>query len=145
MQNQGFSLFEMLVVLLILGILLSFTYPSYQMYWTRAHRLEGQIAVLDLANKMEQYFTKYGTYAQASIGSHSEHDVLSTALTTQGWYALSIQTASETHYSLQAIPQNSQAQQDMRCQTLQINDQGIQSIASGPGGNPTGDWEYCWR
>ncbi len=144
MRNQGFSLLEMLIVMLILSILLSFAYPSYQMYWTRAYRLEGQIAILNLANKMEQSFAQYGTYALASIGTNSEHDVLSTALTSQGWYVLNIQSASDTHYTLQAIPQNSQAQQDKQCQTLQINDQGIQSMVPGPGGSPTGTWETCW-
>lgn len=144
MQDHGFSLLEMVIVLLILGILLSFAYPSYQSYWIKAHRLEGQMALLELANKMEQYFAQYGTYAQASIGSHTEHDVLSAPQTAEGWYILSIHLATAEHYCLQAIPQHSQAQQDQRCQSLQLTDQGIQSVVPGPAGHPTGTWEECW-
>lgn len=139
MQNRGFTLLEMLIVLLIAGILLSFAFPSYQTYWTRAHRLEGQMGLLDLANQMELYYAKYGTYTDAVIGSGTEHDVMSESLTTEGWYKLVIQSASATHFNLQAIPQNTQAQQDTLCQTLQFNDQGIQSIVGG-----TGAWAECW-
>ena len=144
MQNSGFSLLEMLIVMLIFGIILSFAYPSYQTYLIRAHRLEGQMALLDLANHMEQYFAQYGTYAEATIGTHSERDVLSTALTSQGYYTLAIQNATETHFEIQAIPQRTQALGDTQCQTLQFNDQGMQDIASGPAGSPTGSWEECW-
>ena len=144
MQNKGFSLLEMLIVILIFGIILSFAYPSYQTYLIRAHRLEGQMALLDLANHMEQYFAQYGTYAEASVGTHSERDVLSTALTSQGYYTLVIQNATDTHFEIQAIPQGTQAQGDKQCQTLQFNDQGIQGIVSGPVGNPAGNWEECW-
>ena len=144
MQNPGFSLLVMLIVILIFGIILSFAYPSYQTYLIRAHRLEGQMALLDLANHMEQYFAQYGTYAEASVGTHSERDVLSTALTSQGYYTLVIQNATETHFEIQAIPQGTQAQGDKQCQTLQFNDQGIQGIASGPVGSPAGNWEECW-
>lgn len=144
MRNQGFSLLEIIVVLVILSILLSFAYPSYQQHLLRMHRLEGQMALLDLANRMEAYFATFDTYAEASIGSGSERDVLSTAMTSHGWYALSIQSASETHFILQASPQNTQAKYDMRCQTLRFDAQGHQSIAAGPSGNPQGTWQECW-
>lgn len=144
MQKLGFSLFEMLIVLLIFSIILSFAYPSFQHYLIRAHRLEGQLALLDLATKMEQYFAKHGTYAQATLGTNSEHDVLSTQMTSQRYYALVIQNNSDSHFNVQAVPQGIQAQTDKRCQTLQFNDQGIQSIEPGPGGSPTGSWEECW-
>ena len=133
----------MLIVLLIFSIILSFAYPSFQHYLIRAHRLEGQLGLLDLATKMEQYFAKHGTYAKATLGTNSEHDV-STAMTSQGYYTLVIQNTSDIHFNLQAVPQGIQGQTDKRCQTLQFNDQGIQSIVPGPGGSPTGNWEECW-
>lgn len=144
MQKLGFSLFEMLIVLLIFSIILSFSYPSFQHYLIRAHRLEGQLALLDLATHMEQYFAKHGTYTQATLGTNSEHDVLSTPMTTQGYYTLVIHDSTDLHFNLQAVPQGVQGQTDKHCQTLQFNDQGMQSIVPGPGGSPTGSWEECW-
>ena len=144
MHNRGFSLLEMLIVLLIFGIILSFAYPNYQSHFVRAHRLEGQLALLDLANRMEHHFANYESYTEATVGTNSVHDVLAVAETSQGYYRLVILHASETHFTIQAIPQDPQAQADTRCQTLQLNDLGLQEIVSGPGGVPTGSWEECW-
>lgn len=134
----------MLIVLMIFGIILSFAYPNYQTYLVRAHRLEGQLALLDLANRMEHYFARYGHYTEATIGAHSEHDVLAIAETSQGYYRLTILNSTDTHFTIQAIPQGSHAQADKCCQTLQFNDLGLQEIVAGPGGHPTGTWEMCW-
>jgi type IV pilus assembly protein PilE len=140
MRHLGFSLLELLIVILIFGILLSFSYPSYHMYTLRAQRLEGQLALLDLATQMEHYYSQHQTYANASIGTQSEYDVLSSALTMHGYYQLTIQHANDQHFTIQALPQ----QTDERCQSLQITDQGIQTIVSSPFGSPLGTWEECW-
>lgn len=145
MSSQGFSLLELLIVLFISSILLSFAYPSYQQYILRSQRLEGQLALLELANKMEQHYAKYYNYAQATIGCGSEHDVLANAFTQQKYYALKIINASDQHFIIQAIPQNTQGQMDTLCQTLQLDDQGRQMIVAGPRGIPEGTWEACWR
>lgn len=144
MRQLGFSLIELMIVLLIFGIMLSFTYPSYQAYLVRSHRLEGQLALLNLAAQMEQYFARHGSYVGASIGTNSKFDVLATPFTAQGYYRLVIQNSSETQFKIQAIPQAEQARADLQCQILEFNDQGIQSTAAGPFGNPTGTWQDCW-
>lgn len=144
MYRHGFSLLELLVVLFLISIILSFAYPSYQNYLIRSHRLEGQLAVLDLANRMEQYYAKYNTYAHATIGAGTEHDVLTSALTQQGYYALKIFTVSDQHFIVQAVPQGMQGQMDKFCQTLQFDDQGEQTVVFGPGGMPLGTREECW-
>lgn len=145
MRHQGFSLLELMITLAIVGILLSFAYPSYQTYTIRSHRLEGQTALLDLAHRMEQHFESYESYTDATIGAGTAHDVLASAQTTKGWYDLSIVMATEQHFLLQATPRNIQAKQDRECQALRFDDRGVQSIASGPSGVPTGTWERCWR
>ncbi|MGV3740393.1 MAG: type IV pilin protein [Gammaproteobacteria bacterium] len=144
MLRHGFSLLELLVVLFLISILLSFAYPSYQKYLIRSHRLEGQLAILDLANRMEQYYAKYNTYAHATIGTGTEHDVLTKALTQQGYYELKIDNVSDQHFIIQAVPQGAQGQMDTACQTLQFDEQGKQTVVFGPGGIPVGTWEECW-
>ncbi|HVT62877.1 MAG TPA: type IV pilin protein [Legionellaceae bacterium] len=141
---KGFSLMELIIVLVIVGILLNFAYPSYQAYLARAHRLEGQIALFDLADKMELHYQKYGSYARASIGTGTIYDVLSTAKTLEGWYELAIIASNEHHFILQATPTEVQARQDHWCQSLRLNDLGEESIASGPNGTPEITWKECW-
>ena len=66
---NGFSLFELLAVLIIVGILVTIAYPGYRDYITRAHRSDGQTALFDLARRMEHYFSKHNTYQRATIGT----------------------------------------------------------------------------
>ena len=144
MLRRGFSLLELLVVLFIFSILLTYAYPNYQLYLIRTHRLEGQLGVLDLANRMEQYFAKYHTYTQASIGTGNEHDVLNNAYTLQKYYLLRIHSATDKHYIVQAVPQKQQGQIDALCQILQMDDLGLQTVVAGPEGSPLGTEQECW-
>lgn len=128
--QKGFSLIEILMVLVITAILSTIAYPSYQTYILRVHRHDGQAALLDLANRMEYYYSEHGGYQSASIT-----DMVSTNKSLGGWYQLSIIQASETDFTLQAIAIGQQALADERCASLTINSQGLRNGSS----------EDCWN
>ena len=140
---KGFSLMELLIVLVIMGVLSLFAYPNYNDYIMRAHRSDGQVALFDLANRMEQYYFERNTYHTATIGGGSTFDVLSNNTSPDGWYKLSI-NASASAYTLQATPTGSQASRDSRCQSLTLTNLGKKAIAIGPAGTPTGPAAECW-
>jgi type IV pilus assembly protein PilE len=142
--KRGFSLIELLIVLVIIGILTSIAYPSYREYITRARRSDGQAALLDLASRMERYYSENNTYQTATIGTGGTTDVLSTNSSPETWYTLSIITATNAAYTLQATPTGIQGTTDTRCQSLTINNLGAKGITTGPAGNPTGTIAQCW-
>ena len=141
---KGFSLIELLIVLIIVGILTCFAYPGYQAHILRAKRLEAQTALLDLASQLERYYFDNHTYESATIGSGRSSDVLSSAMTSDGHYVLSITHASTTTFGLKATPSSSYSSNDSVCQSLTLNSRGIKGIASGPSGSPTGPVNQCW-
>lgn len=143
-MDRGYTLIEIIIVLAIVGILASIAYPSYQDYLTRSRRSDGQSALLDLANRMERYYSKHQSYQLAAIGSGGEHDVLGRSITPGNAYTLEIIHATENTYLLQATPIGAQAKADTRCQTLTFNYLGIKGITSGPAGVPMGSIEQCW-
>ncbi|KTD22410.1 type IV pilin protein [Legionella londiniensis] len=143
-MKKGFSLIELLIVLVIVGILASIAYPSYQEYITRARRSDGQAALLTLASRMERYYSEHNTYQTATIGTGNNTDILSSNLSPEGWYQLSISNATSNSFTLQAAPLNAQATNDTRCQTLTLNNIGVKGIAPGPAGTPTGTANQCW-
>lgn len=126
---NGFSLIELMIVLLIMCILACFSYPSYTQYITDSHRIDGKTALLDLANRMENYYSINNTYEKASIATGKDTDVLSSNISKEGWYTLSITRASESTFSLKAIPLKTQAINDVICQELTINNFGEQGSA----------------
>lgn len=140
---SGFSLLEMLVVLAIMGIMLSMAYPNYRYHLIRIHRLEGQMALLDLAIRMEQYYARQDSYQNATIGQNTMTDVSPRALTSQGWYSLSITEANDNAFTLKATPRLAQID-DRLCQPLTLNHLGKKGVAVGPHGLPLGDVGNCW-
>lgn len=143
-MKRGYTLIEILIVLAIVGILASIAYPSYQNHLIRSRRSDGQSALLDLANRMESYYSDHKSYQLATIGSGSIHDILNRTTTPGNGYTLEIVQATENTYILQATPIGPQAKADTFCQSLTFNYLGTKGIASGPAGSPMGTVEQCW-
>ncbi|KTC65767.1 type-IV pilin [Legionella adelaidensis] len=141
---KAFTIMELLITIVIIGILATFAYPSYMDYITRARRSDGQTALLNLASRMERYYSEHNTYQTATIGAGANTDVLSSNTSPEGWYTLSIATATNSAYTLRATPLSSQATQDKKCQTLTLDNLGLKGITTGPGGAPSGPSSKCW-
>lgn len=135
-MNKGFSLLELLIVLAITGIIATISYPSYRNYIARAHRTDGQLALLDLACRMETYYAEHDTYQTATIGVSKATDVLTRNLSPNGWYTLSLTHLTNTTYNLQASPTNAQ---DISCQSLTLNSLGVKGITA-----TATDVSKCW-
>ncbi|MDC9523698.1 prepilin-type N-terminal cleavage/methylation domain-containing protein, partial [Pseudoalteromonas sp. Angola-31] len=54
--QQGFTLIELMITVAIVGIIAAIAVPNYSEYIKRASRAEAASALLDAANKQEQYF-----------------------------------------------------------------------------------------
>ena len=52
---RGFTLLEMLVTLIIVGILAAIAYPNYTSYMQRSRRSEAQQLMVSIANREAQY------------------------------------------------------------------------------------------
>lgn len=139
--NKGLSLLELMVVLAIIGILTSISYPSYIQYLTKSRRCDGQSALLDLASRLERYYSEHNSYQAASIATNKATDVLSSADSAGHWYRLSISHQSEKDYSIKATPRGAQASDT--CQTLRFNSQGIKS-ADGIEAEDLTNPMQCW-
>jgi len=62
-MQKGFTLIELMVVVVVIGILASIGIPSYNDYVTRGKLVEGTSALSDGRVKMEQFFQDNRTYA----------------------------------------------------------------------------------
>ena len=64
--NPGFSLIELMTVLLITGLLLTLAWPSYQSHVRRGHRVEAATALMEAQHFMERHYAVQGRYTTAT-------------------------------------------------------------------------------
>ncbi|MDF2940631.1 MAG: pilE [Gammaproteobacteria bacterium] len=133
-QNKGFSLTEIIIVLLIIGILCSFAPPNYHRALIKSHRSEATVALENLSLSLEHYYNIHHSYCGASLEKLSIPD-----LTKSRYYELSIQQLRNNRFVLDAKPLASQTR-DTECGTLSLDSLGNEG-ASGYSSNPQQD---CW-
>ncbi len=61
-QAQGFTLIELMIVVVVVAILSAIAYPSYQEYVRKGHRAEARAGLLEAAQWLERAATAQGTY-----------------------------------------------------------------------------------
>jgi type IV pilus assembly protein PilE len=64
--SRGFTLLEVMIVCVIVGILAAIALPAYQQYIIRANRSAAQRFMMDVSNREEQYLNNLRSYAGGS-------------------------------------------------------------------------------
>jgi type IV pilus assembly protein PilE len=64
-KHAGFTLIELMITIVIIGILAAIAMPSYRDYVTRGKLTEAYSQLADMRVKMEQYFQDNRTYVGA--------------------------------------------------------------------------------
>lgn len=143
-MQRGVTLMELLIVVAIISIIASVAYPSYTQFVTRSKRAVAAGALLQIADRQQQFFmdnkryagsmTSLG-YASDSIMIDEEGGVVTTADDGRV-YNIQISASNIVTYELTATPQLNQAKKDTDCGNLTLTHTG-QRGQSGSG-------DKCW-
>ncbi|WP_084228162.1 type IV pilin protein [Pseudoalteromonas byunsanensis] len=128
----GFTLLEALIVLVILGIVVSVAYPSYQAHVVKAARAEAIVLLLDAANRQEQYYVDNRTYTDTLS------DIGVSETTERGYYTISLEV-KDNEFVVKATPVAGPVKNDTQCTVLKINELG-QKLSTG-----SGSAKQCWN
>lgn len=121
-NQQGFTLVELMIVIVIIGILTAIAYPSYQDSVRKARRNDAQAAMLELANFMERKFTENNKYNTLSASA----TITASGITTD-YYTFTLPTFTTTTFTINGAPQGSQASDS--CGTLTLTHTGDKGAA----------------
>jgi type IV pilus assembly protein PilE len=127
----GFSLIELLLVLVIMGIVSALALPSYNRHVQRGHRAEAAGALMESQHFMERYYSAYGRYNGSAEAPGKQPEL---PLRLQGIpvgsdlrYQLSLGAATANSYELKAEPVGSMVHD--KCGTLTLNQTGLKGLA----------------
>lgn len=67
MKQKGFTLIEVLIVIVIIGILATIAYPSYKDYVIKTNRIDVQSEMLKINQNLSSYKMAKGTYQDAQL------------------------------------------------------------------------------
>ena len=68
-NNKGFTLFELIIVVVIIGIMASIAYPSYMDYVKKSRRSDAKAGLLSLQQAQEKFRANCTEYADNIVTS----------------------------------------------------------------------------
>lgn len=134
-KQQGFSLIELLITVVIISIITSIALPSYQEHVKRSHRTDATAALLLVAAEQEKFYLANNAYTTtlSDLGIDG---------TQEGYYTLEI-TSSDltTQFVATATPKSGEPPaSDGKCTEFSLDSAGTRRALK----DSTDNTSYCW-
>ena len=133
-RHSGFSLVELLVVMVIVSILAMVAVPSYQQSVRKSRRTDGKVVLNNTAQRLERCFSQFGAYNAAGCAIQNDDEILS----PEGFYTVTVAVPDAATYNLQADPDGTAQADDDLCGILGLTNTGLRSETG------SSDLEHCW-
>lgn len=135
-QSSGFTLIELMLVVLIIGILAAIGYPNYQEQVRKGQRADAKNSILLFSAQQQRYYSDHGYYASINQLTQSQ-----TATSQEAHYEITISCTPECtasarpqRFIITATPNFT----DSLCGTYQYNQTGLVTNSGSAKDN------YCW-
>lgn len=143
-RGSGFTLVEMLVVLVIAGIIFLTALPGYRQVRIKSQRAIGKAVLYDVMSRQTQYLINYGHHANdlRRLGLPADYYIDSQGRHSgpgQAIYAIALRFEENRFHGVSAVPQNLQ-RADAPCLTLTLHADGGRSVSGSLSDLP----RRCW-
>lgn len=150
--QRGFTLIELMVVVVIAAIIAAVAIPSYRNHVIRSNRANAESFMSQVASKQEQIMLDMRSYqavaSNTAFGNTPAAGGISLAVpgSVASNYSLvvTVTAGPPPTYQISATPNNT-TQLDPMCQVLTLDSTGKKDIAANAGTAPTGSAQLCWQ
>ena len=134
-QVLGFTLVELMIVVVVIAILVAIGYPTYLDQVRKARRSDATTALMQVAQRLERCYTDSNKFDASGCPSGSIDS-------PEGYYSVAIAATAST-YTLTATPKAGTTQAgDSTCASFTLDQTGTRG-AKDSGGNDT--TSTCWQ
>jgi len=148
-HQTGFTLVELMIVVVILAILLGIAVPSYRSYMMRANRVDATAALLRIAAAQEKFYLQSNParYATTAVELASPPPAgLGVGTTQHQYYNLAIAAgpngAASGYLAIALVDGSKNQAADTDCVLFRINERGQHFAQNAVGADTT---NTCWR
>lgn len=135
-RTRGFTLIEVMIVVVIIGVLAAIAWPQYTESVNRARRNSAKTALLEAAQWLEREYTNSASFARKANGDTINNALLDTAPIKSrneiaSYYTLQFRDGEPTAqtFILDAIPTGTMTND--RCGTFTLTQTGAKTISTG--------------
>lgn len=119
--QQGVTLIELMIVVVILSIIAAVGYPAYIQHTTKSRRAAAESFLLSVANKQEQYMLDARIYADTL----AKLNLTTLPAEVSPHYTIALSNITNTTYTITATPIAGQLASDTTCATLGLDQTGL--------------------
>ena len=123
-SQQGLTLIELMIVIVVLGILISLAYPGYQEFSARARRAEAISALLQVATNQERFYLNNQTYTTNLVNLGFE---ASPWTTETGSYRIRVLPGADQNQFVAEADYLLTGSEESKCNIYTINSAGVKA------------------
>ncbi|WP_285164688.1 type IV pilin protein [Shewanella goraebulensis] len=119
MKNKnGFTLIEVMIAVVIVGILSAIAYPSYTQFVAKGARADGLAGLMDIANRQEQFYLDNRKYTadMTKLGLAADPWVVD-----NGYYSIDAVVTNNADFTITASAKGTQITRDPNCTAITLN------------------------
>ena len=143
-SQRGMTLIELLIVVAIVALIAAVAFPSYTRYIVNAKRTTGTSALLQVADRQQQFFMDNKRFAAdlTDLGFAADPYVVAddgqttVAGDTAAVYSITLGNVTATTYTATAAPLHGQLDRDGDCGSLTLDQAGTKG--------QSGASDTCW-
>jgi type IV pilus assembly protein PilE len=137
-RQIGFSLIELMVVIVIASTLMAIAIPGYQYEIRKSRRTEAKTALLDLAGREERFYNMSNPPSYSTLPSDLGYNATGNAFPMavgNGYYQVTLRVGAAAPplpatYVIRAAPITADQLKDTACLFFQVDNTGLQTATT---------------